>query len=1055
MFVLRKDSAFPVWATLALALTGAVAAAASTGGDAGPLIDPALAAHTFDHEPTVPVIVRLNRGGHDTLSPEASERTIPELLRPSLERLRNVNGITRVRPFRLQTAFAADLTAEGLEWLLQLPNVLSVELDDRWPLHTAEGMEMIGATVLQTYGFSGSGAAVAIIDTGIDALHPALGGGEIPNPKVVWGLDTADGDNDPSDCSGHGTAVASIAAGVSVQWSPNRQFSGGVAPEARILAYKAASDDDCLAMRESAVIAAIEDAILHREGDDYTLAAINISGGGGAWSGPCDGDNPALAAAVDAATAAGITVVASTGNEGLSDGVASPACITNVLAVGSVWDQNPSATGSLFCLNADCSRHCDDLGKKVGQPTCYSNSGLMLDLLAPSEYLRVAEAGGRTTAFGGTSGAAPYVTGGIAILKRAHFDSPPAHLRHFLRASNTLVTDPGNHRTFPLTDLINAVFPEGLFLGDAIAENLFPLDSGPSTSRAFVDSSGPVGSLLLTLRITHPQPENLRIRLRNPAAEEVLIFDETVPFPAEQALIGTFPIDLQPAESLNAFIGSERHGSWELIVEDRLTATHTARIESWSLLIKDLVPPSRSRSPQMTFLPVAARGPGAGGTLWTTDLQIFNPSPFTPVQGSLYLIQEGANGIQDFLPRPLFIPAGAQLDLGDVIGETFGLNIGAGQVLIDASTIPLIAGGTIATQATSGGVFGQFEHGVTASSATRHVLPHISGGPGFRTNIGLSENSGTPATATITLFDSTTGALVGQPVDIEVQPFSIRRIDGILQTTGAPETTTEAFAVVETEDVISAWASVVDQKTGDAVFVMGAEPTDESSIMIPVIARTNGVAGTRWHSDVRIIAVGNTAADLELEFRPLGGPVDMPITTSLTIEPGAGAVLTDIVGQVFGMDNAAGTLRIVPGSDNPPLAVASRTYNQSLQGTYGQFIPAITAGTRGAATVIGIDGSADHRSNLLICEMLGKSVEIEATLRGPHGNPLGNPLFLSVEPFDLVQVNDVFTAFAVSPQANCRIDMRRTTGQGSFFALASVVDSQTGDAVAISMAEIE
>jgi len=33
--------------------------------------------------------------------------------------------------------------------------------------------------------------------------------------------------------------------------------------------------------------------------------------------------------------------------------------------------------------------------------------------------------------------------------------------------------------------------------------------------------------------------------------------------------------------------------------------------------------------------------------------------------------------------------------------------------------------------------------------------------------------------------------------------------------------------------------------------------------------------------------------------------------------------------------------------------------------------------------------------------------------------------------------------------------MRRTTGQGSFFALASVVDSQTGDAVAISMAEIE
>ncbi len=1055
MFVLRKDSAYPLWATLALALTGAAAAAAATGGDAGPLLDPALVAHAFEHDSTVPVIVRLDHGGNDKLSPEVTERAVPELLRPSLERLRNANGITKVRPFRLQTSFAADLTAEGLKEVLSLPHVLSVELDNRWPLHTAEGMEMIGATVLQTYGFSGGGSAVAIIDTGIDALHPALGGGEIPNPKIVRGLDTADGDNDPSDCSGHGTAVASIAAGVSVQWSPGRFFSGGVAPEAQILAYKAAPDDDCLAMRESAVIAAIEDAILHREGDDYTLAAINISGGGGAWAGPCDGDNPALAAAVDAATSAGITVVASAGNEGLSDGIASPACITNVLAVGSVWDQNPSATGSLFCLNADCSRHCDDLEKKAGQPTCYSNSGLMLDLLAPSEYLRVAEAGGRTTAFGGTSGAAPYVTGGIAILKRAHHDSLPAHLRHILSASNTLVTDPGNHRTFPLTDLISAVFPEGLFLGNAVAADLPPLESGPLTSQVFVDSSGPVGSLQLALRITHPQPETLRIWLRNPQAEQILIFDETIPFLSEQALIGTFPLDFRPAESLNAFIGDERHGSWELIVEDRLAESHTAQIESWSLLIKDLVPPSQSGSPQMTFLPVAARGPGAAGTLWTTDLQVFNPSMYTPVQGSLYLIQEGSNGIQDYLPRPLFIPAGAQIDLRDVIGDTFGLNIGAGQVLIDSSAMPLIAGGTIATQATSGGAFGQFEHGVTAPSATRLVLPHISGGSDFRTNIGLSENGGTTAAATITLFDTDSGTLVGQPIEIEVRPFSIARVDGILKALDTLQTITDAFAVVETEDVISAWASVVDQQTGDAVFVMGAEPTGESSIMIPVIARTSGVAGTKWHSDVRIVAIGDETVDLELEFRPLGGPGAMPVTAGLTIEPGTAAVLTDIVGQVFGMDNAAGTLRIVPEPGSPPLAVASRTYNQSLQGTYGQFIPAITAGTRGAATVIGIDGSADQRCNLLICEVLGETVEIEATLRDPQGNPLGDPLLLAIEAFDLIQVNDVFTAFAVPPRANCRIDMRRTAGQGSFFGLASVVDHQTGDAVAISMAEIE
>ncbi len=1049
MSVLRNVSTLGLLATLVAGLGGTPTTAVATDRAHWPTID----ADLFDGDTAVAVIVRLKQEGDNEMSPEATAEATLGRLQPTLDRLESLEGITRIRPFRLQSSFAADLTAEGLDQILALPGILSVEVDDRWPLHTAEGMEMIGANVLQTYGFNGEGTAIAIIDTGIDALHPALGGGEIPNPKVVWGLDTADGDNDPSDCSGHGTAVASIAAGVSVQWSPGRQFAGGVAPEARILAYKAASDEDCMALRESAVIAAIEDAILHREGEDFRLVAINISGGGGSWSGPCDIDNPALAAAVDAATSAGIAVVASAGNEGLSNGIASPACIENVLAVGSVWDQNPSPTGSLFCLNADCSRYCNDEGKKAGQPACYSNSGLMLDLLAPSEYLRVAEAGGQTTAFGGTSGAAPYVTGGLAVLERAHPDAPPAHLRHLLSVSNTLVTDPVNHRTLPLTDLITAIFPEGLYLGNTLNMDLF--GSGPLTSQAFVESWGPVGSLQLTLRITHPQPEKLLIRVRGPNGRDVLVWDDTVVPVSENCLIGTFPVDLEPVESLNAFIGTERHGVWELIIEDRLAEPHAAQIESWSLLVKDLTPPSGVRSPQMTYLPVAARGPGAAGTRWTTDLQIFNPSAFTPVQGHLYLVQEGVNGTEDHLQRPLFIPAGAQVNLFDVIGDTFGLTSGAGQILIDASTMPVIAGGTIATEAASGGAFGQFEHGVTASIGSRLILPHISGGPDFRTNIGLSENGGVAATATLKLFDSATGILIGRPVELEVQPFSIQKVDGILQAAGAPQPTVDAYAVVETNDVVSAWASVVDQSTGDAVFVMGAEPTSDGAVMIPVIARIPGVAGTNWHSDVRVVAFGEGSVELDLEFRPLGTPSDQPLTATLTVDQGTEAVLKDIVRRVFGMDTAAGSLRIIPEPGSPPIAIASRTYNQSLQGTYGQFIPGVTVGSRGKATVIGIDGSADQRSNLLVSEIQGEVVEVEATLRDRHGNNLGSPIHLIIEAFSLVQVNDVFTVFGISPRPNCRIDIRRTAGQGSFFAMASVVDRQTGDAVAISMAEIE
>src|SRR5687767_6631963 len=56
----------------------------------------------------------------------------------------------------------------------------------------------------------GRGHTVAIIDTGVDYKHPALGGawGKV----VVGGYDFVDNDSDPMDESGHGTAVAGVIA---------------------------------------------------------------------------------------------------------------------------------------------------------------------------------------------------------------------------------------------------------------------------------------------------------------------------------------------------------------------------------------------------------------------------------------------------------------------------------------------------------------------------------------------------------------------------------------------------------------------------------------------------------------------------------------------------------------------------------------------------------------------------------------------------------------------------------------------------------------------------
>ncbi|KAJ3107289.1 hypothetical protein HDU97_004428 [Phlyctochytrium planicorne] len=102
---------------------------------------------------------------------------------------------------------------------------------------------------------SGKGIKVAIIDTGVDYMHPALGGGFGPGFKVAYGYDFA-GDNfsltsripvedpDPMDnCSAvsHGTHVAGIVGAFAYNmpdpFQPPVEFSG-VAPNVTLGAYR-------------------------------------------------------------------------------------------------------------------------------------------------------------------------------------------------------------------------------------------------------------------------------------------------------------------------------------------------------------------------------------------------------------------------------------------------------------------------------------------------------------------------------------------------------------------------------------------------------------------------------------------------------------------------------------------------------------------------------------------------------------------------------------------------------------------------------------------------
>jgi len=170
---------------------------------------------------------------------------------------------------------------------------------------------------------------VAIIDSGVDYTHPDIA------PNYAGGQDFINGDLDPMDDQGHGTHVAGIiAAAMNNPTGDPAAAEGvvGVAPNARILAYKVcAADGSCSDF-------AIEQAIAQAVADHARV--INMSFGGPDYSQSMD-------EALQAAWAAGLVLVAAAGNNGTTD-LTYPAALPNVVSVGAFDEDDNRASFSTF-----------------------------------------------------------------------------------------------------------------------------------------------------------------------------------------------------------------------------------------------------------------------------------------------------------------------------------------------------------------------------------------------------------------------------------------------------------------------------------------------------------------------------------------------------------------------------------------------------------------------------------------------------------------------------------------------------------------------------------
>ncbi|MDW7675196.1 MAG: S8 family serine peptidase [Bacillota bacterium] len=235
---------------------------------------------------------------------------------------------------------------------------------------------------------------VAVIDSGVDLDNEEFSG------RLVEGYNYYDNNAIPQDDSveGHGTFVTSIIAA-----NANNQIGmAGVMWQGKIMPLKVLNSQGH--GYDSDIAAAILDAA------DKGARIINISLGGPEPSNT-------LLEAINYAHSKGVVIVAASGNASL-DSVYYPAAYPNVIAVGAVTQYDLVAG--------------------------YSNYGPQLNIVAPGTDVHGLAVGTQEVITGsGTSYAAPYVTGVVALLLALHPGLTPEQVQVMIEGSALDIGDAG------------------------------------------------------------------------------------------------------------------------------------------------------------------------------------------------------------------------------------------------------------------------------------------------------------------------------------------------------------------------------------------------------------------------------------------------------------------------------------------------------------------------------------------------------------------------------------------------------------------------------------
>lgn len=444
--------------------------------------------------------------------------------------------------------------------------------------------------------------------------------------------------------------------------------------------------------------------------------------------------------------------------------------------------------------------------------------------------------------------------------------------------------------------------------------------------------------------------------------------------------------------------------------------------------------------PYRSLLSVTAQTSGVGGSNWRTELTLFNAGTSAATVDIDYI--PGAGGAVQ--TRTVVLQSKQASTYSNALLDLFALSSGAGALGIRASSTGSVADLRVASRTFTGSALGTYGQAVPevgdSDLGTTRYLTGLDASSSFRTNIGIVNNGSTGATVALTLFASN-GSVIGTAnVTAAANNFQQTSLATLFPVLAAnPQSGMTLRSVASAAGSVSVYASVVDNRTQDPIYLQGAAPATGSSLVLPAVGRAPGANGTFWRSDVAIHNPQSQALAITARYIAASSDGRNGATTTISVAPNTTATMADVLSS-FGLLSGSGALELSWSGAAGPV-VTSRTYTSTESGgTYGQSIDPVTRfGTNVFVPGLRYDGS--FRSNVGLVNGSTSASGVSLSLLNASGSVVSSA-YVELAPKSQVQYS-LTNLFQSAPMGTYTLRAEST----SVFAYGSFIDNTSGDPV--------